>query len=48
VRTVNQQWRFELLTKELVLVGQQDALPRKLGLLARKRMAVPAQSGISP
>ena len=40
VKTVNQEWRFGLLTKDLALVGQQDAMPRKLGTIA-----APAKSG---
>ncbi|MGO9244036.1 MAG: hypothetical protein ACLPT4_08105 [Verrucomicrobiia bacterium] len=41
VKTVAQQWRFALQTKELVLVNQQDVKPRKL-----KRIAVPSKSAI--
>jgi hypothetical protein len=40
VKTVQQEWRLGLLTKELVLLGQQDAAPRKLGMIA-----APAKSG---
>jgi hypothetical protein len=43
VKTVNQDWRFGLLTKDLVLLGQRDALPQKLGKVAHvTRPAVPA------
>ena len=47
VKTVNQEWRFGLLTKDLVLVGQQDAMPRKLGRIATAaKPAVPANSAV--
>ena len=48
VKTVNQEWRFGLLTKDLVLLAQQDAAPRKLGVIATvTRSAAPAHSGVS-
>jgi hypothetical protein len=48
VKTVNQEWRFGLLTKDLVLLRQQGATPRKLGVLATvAKLAIPANSGIS-
>ena len=34
VRTVNQEWRFGLQTKDLLLVRQQDVITRKLSLFA--------------
>ena len=34
VRTVNQEWRFGLQTKDLLLVRQQDVITRKLGMFA--------------
>ena len=48
VKTVNQEWRFGLLTKDLVLLRQQDAMPQKLGLIATvAKLATPANSGVS-
>jgi hypothetical protein len=48
VKTVNQEWRFGLLTKDLVLLRQQDAVPQKLGLIATvAKLATPANSGVS-
>jgi hypothetical protein len=45
VKTVNQEWRFGLQTKDLVLLGQQDAMPRKLSLIATgAKSSVPANS----
>jgi hypothetical protein len=48
-KTVNQDWRFGLLTKDLVLLGQQDATPRKLGRIATSvKSRAPADSAVSP
>ncbi len=49
VKTVNQEWSFRLLTKDLVLLRQQDAVsPRKLGMIAAApRSATPARSSVS-
>jgi hypothetical protein len=48
VKTVNQEWRFGLLTKDLVLLKQQDAMPQKLGRIATAaKSAVPANSAVS-
>ncbi len=47
VKTVNQEWRFGLQTKDLVLVRQQDAMPRKLSLIATgAKSVVPANSAV--
>jgi hypothetical protein len=47
-KTVNQEWRFGLLTKDLVLLGQQDAVPRKLGqIVTGAKPGVPANSSLS-
>jgi hypothetical protein len=49
VKTVNQEWCFVMQAKELVLLGQQDAMRRKLGLVAATtKSAVPEQSSVSP
>jgi hypothetical protein len=48
VKTVNQEWRFGMLTKELALLGQQEVMPRKLGVIASAtRSAVPAHGAAS-
>jgi len=47
VKTVNQEWRFGMQTKDLTLLGQQDAMPRKLGIIATVvKSAVPAHSAV--
>ena len=46
VKTVNQEWRFGLQTKDLVLLSQQDATPRKLSRIAARRSDAPATSAI--
>ena len=47
VRTVNQEWRFGLQTKDLLLVRQQDVMPRKLSMFgAITRAATPASSSV--
>jgi hypothetical protein len=49
VKTVNQEWRFGLQTKDLVLLSQQDAMPRKLGVLAAAaKSRTPANTGVNP
>jgi hypothetical protein len=48
VRTVNQQWRFGLQTKDLLLVRQQDVPTRKLSWFSTiSRAPTPATSGVS-
>ncbi|HVM61712.1 MAG TPA: hypothetical protein VMV72_12690 [Verrucomicrobiae bacterium] len=42
VKTVDQDWRFDLETKDLALLRQVDAAPRKL-----KVLATTAQPGVS-
>jgi hypothetical protein len=45
VKTVNQEWRFGLQTKDLLLLRQQDVMARKLGMFAAvTRAAMPASS----
>lgn len=47
VKTVNQEWRFGLQTKDLLLLRQQDVMPRKLGMFATvARAGVPANSSV--
>lgn len=48
VKTVNQEWRFGLQTRDLLLLRQEDAMPRKLSLIATVRKSgVSANSGVS-
>ncbi len=48
VKTVRQEWRFALQTRELVLVNQQDVEPRKLMRIAlASRSAIPANSSVN-
>jgi hypothetical protein len=48
VKTVNQEWRFGVQTKDLMLLRQQDAMPRKLGIIATAvKSAVPVHSAVS-
>ena len=47
VRTVDQEWRFGLLTKDLLLVRQQDVPTRKLSWFSTiSRAPTPASSGV--
>ena len=47
VRTVNQEWRFGLQTKDLLLVRQQDVMTRKLSVFGTfARAATPASSNL--
>ena len=47
VKTVNQEWRFGLQTKDLLLVRQKDVTPRKLRVFATlARPATPASSSV--
>jgi hypothetical protein len=49
VKTVNQEWQFGLQTKDLVLLRQLDAMPKKLGVLATAtKPAAPAKTVVSP
>ena len=48
VKTVSQEWRFTLQTKELVLINQQDVSPRKLKRIAMaSRPSIPADSRVN-
>jgi hypothetical protein len=48
IKTVSQEWRFALQTRELVLVSQQDARPRKLKKIAlASRSGIPATSSVN-
>ncbi|MGD1020553.1 MAG: hypothetical protein ABSA12_14665 [Verrucomicrobiia bacterium] len=49
VKTVNQEWRFGLLTKDLVLLRQQDAVPpRKLGMIGTAaKSGAPASGAVN-
>jgi hypothetical protein len=47
VKTVNQVWGFRLQTKDLVLLRQEDAMPRKLSVIATAaKSGIPASSGV--
>jgi hypothetical protein len=48
IKTVHQEWRFALHTRELVLVNQQDVKSRKLKRIAlASRSAIPAPSAVA-
>ena len=48
VKTVKQEWRFGLQTKDLLLVGQKDVATRKLSLFATiVRPPTPANTSVA-
>ena len=44
VKSVHQEWRFDLRTRELVLIDQRDLEPRKLGLFGAVSRPKPSVS----
>ncbi|HTS19138.1 MAG TPA: hypothetical protein VMP11_16300 [Verrucomicrobiae bacterium] len=47
IKTVNQDWRFGLETKDLILLQQRDLAPRKLGMFSTvAKPRVPASSAV--